>query len=375
MNDKTEDRPDEPTSPGPETSADGEPAGEPLPPAVVRRSGTGIALLALLVALAAGAGAGYVWYEQQAQKLVTARLGDLENDVERSAKDVDRLLDAVDELARVDRELDDDVTSLTAQLDERFAAVPERLAKLESTIAKVPGISQKARAAWLRSEAEYFLRVANAQLNLAGNVGVSLRALELADEQLRDLADPALTPVRAAIANERAALKAVPQPDAEGIVLTLGSLARRLDTLPFADVAPGSYRGESGAVDPAETGWRRAWRSIVDALRSIVSVKRDDEQIEPLLTGAQEAMLVRSLDADLQIARLAVIRNERELYRNSLDTVRNRLRAYFDMESPEVASALATLEELGEADLPEELPDISTSLRLLLNAPGGATEQ
>ena len=249
-------------------------------------------------------------------------------------------------------------------------SLPDRVARLEATVEKVPGISQKARNAWLRSEAEYFLRVANAQLSLAGNVDVSLRALELADVQLRELADPALTPVREAISNERTALRAVPRPDAEGIVLALGSIARSLESLPFAQTAPGSFHAEAQAIEN-ESGWQRAWRVIVDAVMSIISVKRDDQNIVPLLTAAEEAMLIRSLDVDLQIARLAVIRSQGEVYRRAMDSVRDRLRMYFDVDSTDVAAVLVTLDELAPAELPEELPDISRSLTLLLEMRGG----
>lgn len=353
-----------------ETSGDG-PADAPVPPEKKASSGAGVGALALVIALAAAAGSGYVWYQQQAQVILEARVAELSRDADRQSKDLDRLLDQADELTRIDRDLDGDIAALTTRIEKDFEQVPERLTRLETTIEKVPGISQKARSAWLRSEAEYFLRVANAQLNLAGNVAVSLRALELADEQLRDLADPALTPVREAISDERAALKAVPQPDAEGIVLTLGSLARTIDSLPLANAAPGSYRGED--QPPAEeSGWQRAWRSVVEALKSIISVKRDDQDIAPLLTAAEESMLIRSLDVDLQIARLGAIRNEGELYRSSIESVSGRLRAYFDTGATDVAAALETLDELAQAELPEQLPDISTSLRLLLNAPGGA---
>lgn len=401
MNDKSEDQPEGGASPDPASQAadaavdqagdeqvaasaapepDERPAGnaaEPPPAATAAppvRKSSGAGILALLIALAAAAGTGYVWYEQQQQPILEARIEEIGRDLDRRSADLDRVLGSVDDLTSSDRKADEDIAALRDQVSRDLTGLPARLAQLESTVEKVPGISEKARDAWLRSEATYFLRVANAQLNLAGNVGVSLRALELADEQLRDLADPALTSVREAISDERAALKAVPQPDTEGIVLQLGSLARSLDSLTLANVAPGRYAGDDpGATE--ESGWQRAWRVVVDALRNIISVKRDDQQIEPLLTAAEESMLVRSLDVDLQIARLAVIRNEGELYRSSLDSVRGRLRTYFDTRSPAVAAALSTLDELAQAELPEQLPDISTSLRLLLNAPGGAAAQ
>ncbi|MBT8444233.1 MAG: uroporphyrinogen-III C-methyltransferase [Gammaproteobacteria bacterium] len=342
------------------------------PPA--QKSSSGIGILALLIAVAAAAGAGYVWYEQQAQRVLEARIGEVGRDLERRSRELDRVLDSVEDLARIDRENADEIASVVERIDSELAEIPVRMAQLEATVEKVPGISFEARSAWLRSEAEYFLRIANAQLSLADNVGVSLRALELADEQLRDLADPKLTPVREAISDERAALKAVPQPDAEGIVLKLGSLTRSLDKLTLADVARTNFRGEAGEAT-AESGWQRAWRAIVDALKSVISVKREDREITPLLTAAEESMLLRSLDVDLQIARLAVMRNEGALYRDSLAAVRDRLNRYFDLESTHVQAALSTLDEVAQAELPDELPDISGSLTLLLNIPAGVDVQ
>ncbi len=396
MNDKTEDQQDESATTESVEQADGgsaaataaaaeppqeaeapaeeqasKPAAEP-PPA--KKSSSGVGILALLIALAAAAGTGYVWYEQQSQRILESRIEEIGRDLDRRAKDLDRLLDNAENLTRIDRENADEISDLAGRFDRELAEIPVRMTQLEATVEKVPGISFKARSAWLRSEAEYFLRIANAQLSLAGNVDVAQRALELADAQLRDLADPKLTPVREAINDERAALMAVPRPDAEGIVLKLGSLTRSLDRLSLADTARTGFRGEAGEA-AEESGWQRAWRAIVDALKSVISVKREDREITPLLTAAEESMLVRSLDVDLQIARLAVIRNEGELYRDSLAAVRDRLNRYFDLESTRVQAALSTLDEVAQAELPDELPDISGSLTLLLNTPAGADAQ
>ncbi len=239
------------------------------------------------------------------------------------------------------------------------------MTRIEGTLDKIPGVAEQARSAWLLAEAEYFLRIANAQLILAGNVEVSLRALELADAKIKDLNDPGLTRVRAKISAERTALKAVPQPDTESIMLELGSLAQSLHTLPLARTAPGNFSVESDKG--TETGWQRAWRVIVDALSSIISVRRSDEAITPLMDASEEALLIRSLDIELQIARLALIRNEGTLYRKSLQSVAQRLEQYFAADSQQVKTTRETVNRLATISLPETLPDISGSLKLLLN--------
>jgi len=313
----------------------------------------------------AAAGVGYLWNRQRVQQSVNEQFTATQRELEKRSAELGRVISDIESLGAEDRKIEDSLDALTKRIERQLEELPARMTRIEGTLDKIPGVAGRARSAWLLAEAEYFLRIANAQLNLVGNVDISLRALELADAKIKDLGDPGLTRVRAKISDERTALKAVPRPDAEGIVLTLGSLAQTLDTLPLSHMAPDHFSAQSDQV--TETGWRRAWRVIVTALGSIISIRRNDETIAPLMSATEETLLVRSLDVELQLARLAVMRNEGALYRQSLATVADRLEKYFDQDSPQVKAAQATLSTLAKARLPEELPDISGSLSLLLN--------
>jgi uroporphyrin-3 C-methyltransferase len=326
------------------------------------------ALLALCIALIAGAGSGYVWWQQRAQAGISGNVASLRSDVTSNANEMAQIKGQSDGLAADDKKLTKDIDGLLDRIDRQgrqLEEIPLRIGRLEGALDNIPGVADKARSAWLLAEAEYFLRIGNAQLSLVKNADVALRALELADEKLRDLGDPGLTRVRAALADEIVALKAVPRPDTEGIVLTLGSLAKKVDSLPLSDTVPGQFTGAAQTGQDA-SGFQRAWHAIVDALMSIISVKRTDSQVTPLVTNDVESLLVRSLDVDLQIAQLALIRNDAQIYRNALTAVSARLTRYFDTQSTEVESMLSTINELIAADLPTELPDISASLSLLL---------
>jgi uroporphyrin-3 C-methyltransferase len=326
------------------------------------------ALLALCIALIAGAGSGYVWWQQRAQAGISGNVASLRSDVTSNANEMAQIKGQSDGLAADDKKLTKDIDGLLDRIDRQgrqLEEIPLRIGRLEGALDNIPGVADKARSAWLLAEAEYFLRIGNAQLSLVKNADVALRALELADEKLRDLGDPGLTRVRAALADEIVALKAVPRPDTEGIVLTLGSLAKKVDSLPLSDTVPGQFTGAAQTGQDA-SGFQRAWHAIVDALMSIISVKRTDSQVTPLVTNDVESLLVRSLDVDLQIAQLALIRNDAQIYRNALTAVSARLTRYFDTQSTEVESMLSTINELIAADLPTEMPDISASLSLLL---------
>jgi uroporphyrin-3 C-methyltransferase len=330
------------------------------------RSGSGrLAFFSLVVALLAAAGTAYIGIEFRAQQALGDRVGNFQAGLSARDATLDRLAGEVasmtDDAAGLKNELD----RLATQVGRHDEEYPARITRLEETVDKIPGVARQARSAWLRAEAEYFLRIANAQLDLAGNVNVAIAALDLADEKLKAIGDPALTKVRALISDERVALNAVPRPDTEGIMLTLASIARSLDTLPLARQVPDQF-GNRRSTDKGESGFERAWRVIVDALKNIVSVRRDDEAIAPLMSESDESLLIRSLDIELQIARLAVIRGEAQTYRHSLEAVLDRLERYFEADSPAVIAAHATVTEMLQVELPETLPDISGSLALLV---------
>lgn len=377
-----------PEPPAPQTTQTEPPAPEPDEPvtAAVGSAAAGaapkprrswIGALALLISLAAAGGAAYLWWQQQGQRESLNRIGGLQDDARKLETKLSGLEDRLDRLLETDERLAIDMASVRENLSSQrlqLDELPLRVGRLERALEDVPGVADQARATWLLSEAEYYLRVGNAQLTLARNPVVALRALELADEKLRDVGDPGLTRVRAMLADEITALRAMPDPDAEGIALRLGSLARSLNELPFARQQPGTF-GRDNVADAELTGLDRAWAAIKNAFLSLVRVKSTNEDVMPLRTAAEESLLLRSMETELALARLALIRGEGDLFRDALDGVDLALRQYFDMNDNAVVGTLDQIAELRGADLPESLPDISGSLQLLLRIGTGAAAQ
>jgi uroporphyrin-3 C-methyltransferase len=326
---------------------------------------TSIALLALCIA---GATLAWVWVGQRSGS--GTQLTELRDQARISNSELALLRARVEELGTGRRRLDEDMDRLTERINqdsEALGALPTRIDTIEDTVERFVGAGDKVRAAWLLAEAEHYMRIANAQLGLAGEINVAQTSLGLADDTLRELNDPRLTPVRKLLAKELNELKAVPRPDTEGIVLTLGSLAESLEDLPLKNSMPDTFR--ETPAQPAEelAGFARAAATVRTALSSLVSVRRADEPISPLLSEAQKTVLIRSLDLELQLARLAIMRGDAGMFRRSIGAATERVADQFDPMSTEVQSALDSLRELSTTRLPEELPDISGSLTLLLS--------
>src|SRR5262249_54078356 len=151
---------------------------------------------------------------------------------------------------------------LNAGLVDRVDALPGRFVDLERRLDAVQGGSFDARGALLRSEAEYYLSVANTELNLSRDWENAVTALELADGRLAELANPELGPVREAIAGELIALRAVRLPDIEGLTFSLGRLAARAPALPMRADLPANYATADEAADDAEPGFERLWVAV-----------------------------------------------------------------------------------------------------------------
>jgi uroporphyrin-3 C-methyltransferase len=156
-------------------------------------------------------------------------------------------------------------------------------------------------------------------------------------------------------------------------VLALGTLADRLETLPLKQSAADAFRQATPLPAGPAGPLARAWAAMQAAVSRLVSIRRVGQPVTPLLTDAERSVLVRSLDLELQLARLAVMRGDVGMYRRSVAAATARVEQHFDAGSPDVQVALDTLRDLASVALPEELPDISGSLTALLKATGATT--
>jgi uncharacterized protein HemX len=259
------------------------------------------------------------------------------------------------------------VQSLQQSIEERgqlLDSLPGRMSNLENSVSALQGVSAGARDTWLLAEAEYYMQIANAQLQLGNNPHLAMLALAMADERVVQMANPALTDVRRAIADELAELEVMQKPDIEGTTLTLASLSRVVESLPMSSVDQATVE-DVEATDEELGATARAWESVKGAMSGLVRVTPPDEETRALLTP-DTAQLVRSnLALQLQAARLALLRGEQAIFEQSLDDADALLTEYFDAGSAQVIGAKETLAEIRDSMVAVAPPDISESLRLL----------
>jgi uncharacterized protein HemX len=317
---------------------------------------------ALLLAFAATIVAGFLWWQYRQFYLALDQTDvAAARDLERARADLRALQDRIDEL---DEELGAS-RQAAAGLTERVDQLPSRFVDLERRLDALQGASFDARTGWARAEAEYYLAVANTELHLAGHWENAIAALELADTRLAELGDPALGPVREAIAGELLALRSVRLPDVEGLVFSLGRLAARIEQLPMRADPPANYATPDSALAGAEPGLGRLWLGFKRALLGLVRLERRAEPVGEALSAAERALAKRQLALELELARVAALRGQSEAFRSSLEGGIALLARDFAAEAAEVEGAAALLREMLTLSLTPERPDISRSLALL----------
>ncbi|MDH3305718.1 MAG: uroporphyrinogen-III C-methyltransferase, partial [Gammaproteobacteria bacterium] len=297
-----------------ETAVDDRPA---------KRRGSGVGWLALLLSLIALAAVGYSFYiDWLAEKDSSTddAVAGLESRLAATRESLSSLSNRLAELAEQDSAAADAIAALRQELDVRvnsLNALPGRMSTLESSVSSLAGISKGARDAWLIAEAEYYMQIANAQLQLANNPHLAARALEMADERVVQIGSPALIDVRRAISDELAALDVMEKPDIAGATLTLASLARVVESLPLA----GSERvkEEPEPADEEQSGLSRAWSSVKSAMSGLVRVTPPDQAKLALVSPDAEYFLRNNLALQLQSARLALLRGEQAVFTQTLD--------------------------------------------------------
>jgi uroporphyrin-3 C-methyltransferase len=323
-----------------------------------------LAFLGLLVGLAAAALGAWNYLHpnvaapdlsavQNALGTAGASLRDAQSSMSRLDQQLADMRKRVDELAAAQAAANRDIDTVRDQTMET-AEMTQRLAVGDAFTSK----------RWMRTEAEHLMQAANIALQLNHDPATALVALEAADQRLTELADPTLMNVRAKLAEEIAALRALEHPDVEGIALTLGSLAARVELLPVAGVA----KEEPAAAATTQSAWQRAVAKLGAALKSMVSVQRTSGGGLPILAPEERFFLYRNLELELESARLAALEGDAANYDQSLQSAQRWLETRFEKDNPGVQSAIAALAELQTVKLVTSWPDISGSLAELRRA-------
>lgn len=362
----------------------------PVAPIAKVKTGRGVAWFSLLLALASLGGAGYMYYEliyqkpmqqltQQMTEQLTSKVDQAMATVRggESASD-DKFAELRESLTELQSQQNSALKSLASEQAEQLASTE---AGLMTSLNKVANAAPPSEAQWKLAELEYLLRIANHRVLMEGDANGALQVLSTADAILQELDDFGLHGVRAQLTDEILALKQVRGADIQGLFLRLEALKRQLSELPLrapefnaASNQTGAETVEGAVEESGPTASEPGVLAVMQAkISEYVQFRRLQTPVKPLLGPDETMYLELNLRMMLERAQLAALRQQQEVYSQSLSSAQEWLEEYLDPESADVSALVGEIDGLLEVDLVRELPDISGSLRSLLATQRGSS--
>ena len=343
---------------------------EPVAPrtqTVVKKSGTGLSLLAILIALGMG-GAGYYFGQQQVdefQQKLTALEAQINNKTVVSAPAQDVKFDTTQlaQLESANKATQDKI----AQVEELINAKSHELVGLQSEINKVSAQANAQQPTdWLFSEADFLLNNAVRKLVLDNDVDTAVSLLKLADETLAKVNNSQSAAIRSAINQDLKQLLSVAGVDQNAVMQKLSQLANTVDELPVLDVNFGDDQNATKLSDSLSDWAENAEKSATSFLNHFIRISpKHGADRKELLAPNQDIYLRENIRLRLQLAIMAVPRQQNELYKQSLEAVASWIRSYFDTNAEVTQSFLKSVDELSEVSIYVDVPSQLQSLSML----------
>ena len=343
---------------------------EPVAPrtqTVVKKSGTGLSLLAILIALGVG-GAGYYFGQQQVnefQQKLTALEAQINNKTVVSAPAQDVKFDTT-QLAQLES-ANKATQNKIAQVEELINAKSHELVGLQSQINKVSAQANAQQPTdWLFSEADFLLNNALRKLVLDNDVDTAVSLLKLADETLAKVNNSQSAAIRSAINQDLKQLLSVAGVDQNAVMQKLSQLANTVDELPVLDVNFGDDQNATKLSDSLSDWAENAEKSATSFLNHFIRISpKHGADRKELLAPNQDIYLRENIRLRLQLAIMAVPRQQNELYKQSLEAVASWIRSYFDTNAEVTQSFLKSVDELSEVSIYVDVPSQLQSLSML----------
>ena len=305
------------------------------------KTGSGLAIIAILLSMGAVAACGYLFLTQNNQnQQMLSTINSLDAALQATREEQQRNLQQLQK-------------SLERQHAETLS-VKKSMAGLYSSI-------ENTQQTWSVEEVHQLLQLAVDQLLLAANIDGALTALDIADRRIADYGDPELQPVRQQIAQDIANLQQIERIDLAGTINRLHAVEQSIDNLqPDSSVA--TTDKETSADLKTTDKPDSVWQQIVQDLSGVVKIRRIDQPAIPLIAPDQQYFLRENTRALIMTARMALLRNDGETYRNSLQQAQQWVMKYFNSDSQNTRWTVNELKKLAAINLNPQLPDITGSL-------------
>ncbi|CAM4465387.1 MAG: Protein HemX [Legionella sp.] len=275
----------------------------------------------------------------------------------------------LDKLEQKEGKTQAQLESKTKMLEETRSTLQNQFGELNKQLQTAMSQRFYQNQNWLLLKARYYLELAQINAHWNNSFDATISLLQQSDQLLRQLNDPKIFEIRQAVAKDIAELKATPKMDLAGTLSQLDAAQNSLEDLSIASVLSEMKPAAETPASPENktSVWRLRWQDSMDVLSKLVVIRRNDEQIKPLISPALEAILKESIRMDLQQAQWAVLNNNTEVYQLVLNQAINTLKKNFNENATNTAALIKKLTELQQIQLTQKRPEVGVNSLPLLN--------
>ena len=217
---------------------------------------------------------------------------------------------------------------------------------------RINKLAQRSPTHWMASEAEYLVNMAGRKLWLEKDPRTATDLLKSADETIAAMNNPALLPIRKALAKDIAATASIKTTDIDGSVLALDALIEQLDKLPLnrtdAETDAPEDTNITGDLNDWQSNLGKTWKALT---QDFITIRHRTADAPALLAPEQQWYLVENIRHKLLQSQLALYRYDRAAYHQSLMMVRKWIQTYFDTQDHSTAEAIAKIDTLATLEL------------------------
>ncbi len=235
-----------------------------------------------------------------------------------------------------------------------LAALSERVDTLQQNVNQLMQRNTTDEG-WILSEVQYSIRLAVYHLQMDRNVANAIVLLQTADQQASQLKN---MPIHQALLQAISALQAVPQVDIDNMIAQLAALNQLIIKLP--QVNPQMQKVDMPIDTTKYSIWQRVWHE----LKSVIIIRKVDDQIAPLLNQDQRENLNQHLMMLLTQAQWAVLHHDQTVYLLSLQQIENFVVYYFGLNQAATKQVLDSLHSLQQQNVDPAMPDLNPLLKI-----------
>ncbi|MGI2094721.1 uroporphyrinogen-III C-methyltransferase [Shewanella oncorhynchi] len=318
------------------------PSSTPSQTAVPNRSSWAIrfGVLLALGLTACTLGGGFMLYQQMQQQLLAqdAKNIALQDQLQQALLQPNQRIGQLEQQQLNDAKTYQELTKLAEDQNQ----LQDRINKL----------AQRSPTHWMASEAEYLVNMAGRKLWLEKDPRTATDLLKSADETIAAMNNPALLPIRKALAKDIAATASIKTTDIDGSVLALDALIEQLDKLPLnrtdAETDAPEDTNITGDLNDWQSNLGKTWKALT---QDFITIRHRTADAPALLAPEQQWYLVENIRHKLLQSQLALYRYDRAAYHQSLMMVRKWIQTYFDTQDHRTAEAIAKIDTLATLEL------------------------